>query len=183
MQPLIEEQPQPGQKLTGLRRPHEQFVYGCTHACPSKARSVLLSLRFHLHRVGVAPCADSAHAVLLQNACDAISCAHTMFTLPLPCTFMSYVMCVRVCLQGIGKTRRRRPRRGICCTCITTSAWYFRSTAMTELTARATANHSMGRSLPTERWCDESRAMGTFLSSLLPSCCLLCVSLDGAAQR
>ena len=29
MQPLIEEQPQPGQKLTGLRRPHEQFVYGC----------------------------------------------------------------------------------------------------------------------------------------------------------
>ena len=40
MQPLIEEQPQPGQKLTGLRRPHEQFVYGCTHACPSKARSV-----------------------------------------------------------------------------------------------------------------------------------------------
>jgi hypothetical protein len=60
MQPLIEEQPQPGQKLTGLRRPHEQFVYGCTHACPSKARSVLLSLRFHLHRVGVAPCADSA---------------------------------------------------------------------------------------------------------------------------
>lgn len=40
MQPLIEEQPQPGQKLTGLHRPHEQFVYGCTHACPSKARSV-----------------------------------------------------------------------------------------------------------------------------------------------
>jgi hypothetical protein len=78
MQPLIEEQPQPGQKLTGLHRPHEQFVYGCTHACPSKARSVLLSLRFHLHRVGVAPCADSAHAVLLQNACDTIGCAHTI---------------------------------------------------------------------------------------------------------
>ena len=125
----------------------------------------------------------AAHAVLLQNACDAIGCAQTMFTLSLPCTFMSYVMCVRVGLQGVGKTRRRRPRRGICCTCITTSAWYRRSTAMTELTARATANHSMGRSLPTERWCDESRAMGTFLSSLLPSCCLLCVSLDGAAQR
>ena len=30
MGPLLAAQPQPGQQLTALRRPHEQFVYGCT---------------------------------------------------------------------------------------------------------------------------------------------------------
>jgi hypothetical protein len=30
MAPLVSAQPVPGQQLTALRRPHEQFVYGCT---------------------------------------------------------------------------------------------------------------------------------------------------------